>query len=219
MTRDQFIQKAYFAATGKATAPTSGNKYDALILSGNMFIEQWQNEPNIDWKSLYRKESVGTISASDRISVDLDEIRKLSTDPNDKVVLTSTDGTETEYDIVKPNQLANHTKCCALMGEELVFSEAFDSDSQWIGATVTAPYYTFAEQMTSANDEVPVDQPLWLVYMTAAEFVRNNDYIKQGQYSNLIAMAQDVMNSMKKNNKESQVRFASRPFTPLGQSW
>lgn len=219
MTRDQFIQKAYFAATGKATAPTSGNKYDALLLSGNMFIEQWQNEPNTDWKSLYRKENVGTISASDRISIDTDTIRKLSPNVNDKVVLTSTDGTTTEFSIVSPNQLANHTKCCALVGEELVFSEAFDADSQWIGANVVAPYYTFAEQMSGASDEVPVDQPLWLVYMTAAEFVRNNDYIKQNQYSNLIATAQDVMNSMKKNNKESQVRFAGRPFTPLGQSW
>lgn len=213
------MKQAYFAAVGKATPPTSGNKYDALLLAGNMFIEQWQNEPNTDWKSLFRRESVATVSATDTFPVDLDEVRKVSTNANDKVRLTATDGTYTDYDIVTPHQLSTHTKCVALVGENLVFDKPFDSDSQWIGASITLPYYTYAEPLVGANDEVPVDQPLWLVYMTAAEFVRNNDYIKQNQYSNLVAMAADVMKSMKKNNSESQSRFAIRPFTPLGQSW
>lgn len=221
MTRDQFIQQAYMAAVGKATPPAPGtNKHSVLLGMGNIFIEQWQNEPNVDWRSLWRKEQLATVSATDRFAIDTDEVRKLSTHEDDNVVVESPEGKRAEFVIVRPEQLSHHVNAVALIGEYLVFSQPFASDSEFIGGKITVPYYTYAEKLVNANDEVPVDQPIWLVYMTAGEFVRNNDYIKQNQYSNLINLANEVMKSMKQNNKASQVTTAKRAWMPLaGETW
>lgn len=221
MTRDQFIQQAYLMAVGKATPPDSGtNKYEVLLDTGNIFIKQWENEPNVDWKSLYQRTVLTPlVSATDTFAIDPAVVRKVSVNTHDKVIVTSTDGKTAEYEIVSPQQLNTYEHVCARMGNNLVFSEAFDADSEFIGGTITLPNYGFAAELVNANDTVPVDQPLWLVYMTAAEFVRNNDYIKQNQYSNLVAMAQDVMRSMKKNNAETQQLFPNRDWTPLSETF
>lgn len=221
MTRDQFIQQAYLMAVGKATPPASGtNKHSVLLQAGNIFIQQWQDEPNTDWKSLYqRTELADEVTATDTFALDATVIRKLSVNKDDKVIVTSPDGIEAKYTIVTPNQLRSYDNACARIGNNLVFNKPFDNDSEFIGGTITVPNYGYASLLVQANDLVPVDQPLWLVYMVAAEFVRNNDYIKQNQYSNLIALAAEVMKSMKKNNGESQIVEPLRDWTPLGQSW
>lgn len=221
MTRDEFIQQAYLWAVGKATPPTEGtNKHSVLLGTGNGFIEAWQNEQNTDWKSLYQRTVLTPlVTATDTFAIDPLVVRKISTNKEDTVIVTATSGKTAEYAIVTPEQLNTYEHVCARVGNNLVFSEAFESGSEFIGGTITMPNFGFATKLTTDVSVVPVDQPMWLVYMTAAEFVRNNDYIKQNQYPNLISMANEVMKSMKLNNKATQVMEFKRDWTPLSQSW
>lgn len=219
MTREEFIKAAYLEATRKDVPPPVGSrKYNALLEIGNLFIQAWQNEPNTDWNSLWRKEKIGTVSTTDRYSIDTDEVRKVSTRPNDKVEIRTADGQVALFSIVKPEQLSDYDRTCAKVGDELVFNQPFDSDSPLIGGDIYLPYFTYAERMTSSTSVVPVDQPMWLVWITAADFVRT-DPAKPHLYGNLVAMAQDAMNSMKDNNRQTQSSQMVNNWAPLGMEW
>ena len=68
-----------------------------------------------------------------------------------------------------------------------------------IGGQITIPVYLHAPLLTSQNSIVPVDNPMWLVTMCAAEYARN-DILLQNQYGNLIEEANQLMQKMIENN-------------------
>lgn len=70
---------------------------------------------------------------------------------------------------------------------------------QMKGATIIVPIVRHAKKLAKADDIVEVDDPYWLVYMIAAEFVRNSR-TKSNQYGNLITLAQSSMEGMKNRN-------------------
>jgi len=76
----------------------------------------------------------------------------------------------------------------------------------------------YPEKLTSAGSTVPVDDPNWLVKITAAEWVRN-DSVRQNQYPNLIAEANALMEKMKEANDGSQVSDVLIDMPSLGRSW
>ena len=65
--------------------------------------------------------------------------------------------------------------------------------------------YASLEELENPDDDILVDNPEWLVTMTAAEYIRN-DIVKQNQYGNLVAEANNLMTSMIRNNRSGQVR-------------
>lgn len=202
MLRSEFIQRAHFRATGKPTAPTSGSKkYNQLVLAGQIYTEQWQDEVGTDWASLYDFRNSGTISATDTFPLD-DEIRKVSQQEGDVVRVLHTDGvTETEYELVPIARLREnrYNKVVAVNGRNLMFSSAFVSTDPEFGGTIIVPSYGYAEFPTADGGEIEVDDPNWLVTICAAEFVRN-DITRKAEYPNLAGEAAVLMQKMKENN-------------------
>ena len=77
----------------------------------------------------------------------------------------------------------------------LTFYNDIESGSQLVGGTLKVPGYYLPDDMVNATDEVPVDDPTWLVYATAAELARN-DAAKDDQFANLVGMANELYRKM-----------------------
>lgn len=217
-----FIQQTYLFATGKAVAPAVGTKNYVKILSlGNAFQKVWAREEGIDWNSLRGVFDIGTVSATD--TFDISSIPKLSNQEDDYVVITRTDGKQSKWTIVPINKLqststGNADGICAKSGTDLIFKTAFASTSPDVGGTITVPGYNDPDQLVNPTDEVQVDDPYWLCFICAAEFVRN-DITKQNQYGNLVANAINSMGGMKERNRSQREEVDTSEWSPLGQSW
>jgi len=219
VNRDTFVSNAYLTAVGKIPTFVAGDKkYEKLVALANMKIDEWAREA--DWFSLYdKKYQLGTISTTDTYDLD-DEIEQISTAPGDFVRVERTDGETVYFETVRPDQLRQYLtgNFCAKIGRTLVFNKEFESDDLLIGGTIYLPVKLYPEKLTSAGSTVPVDDPNWLVKITAAEWVRN-DSVRQNQYPNLIAEANSLMEKMKEANDGSQVSDVLIDMPSLGRSW
>lgn len=154
-------------------------------------------------------------------------VRKISDTIGDYVRIDHTDGTtSTKYDIVSAENLKRYYtgnksgsigNYCAQIGTNLVFNHTFVSTDPQFGGTIKVPVYTVPTTLVADADVVPVDIPMWLVTITAAEYVRN-DITRQNQYPNLIAEANQLMQRMKDDN-EAQVEQAYRVPVARGNGW
>lgn len=222
MTTSELVQSVYLKAAGKIPTFTSGSaKWLKIVAIANGYIDSWQNEPGVDWYSLYAPSySIGTATATDTFELD-DDVRKISDGREDPVRIIHTDGTNfTDYAVVPGNQLRttySQGAYCAQIGKTLVFNKPFASTDAQFGGTIYVPMYGYAEHIVGDNDDVPVDDPQWLVIMCAAEYVRN-DIVKQNQYPNLIGEANNLMVSMKDAN-DAQINSVATPWRPAGADW
>jgi hypothetical protein len=212
------IQKAFLHSNRKAIAPAEGtSKYEALLDIADSMQKLWASEPGIEWDSLYTLETIGTISATDTFDLP-DEINYISKSEDDPIRVTNGTSTTT-YKLVKPNQLYkyNGANVCAQIGRTLKFSSAFTSSSSTLGYNIQVPAILYTEDITSGTDEIQVDDPMWLAYMMAAEFSRN-DAVKQNQYDNLLGLADQCMQRMISANSGS-LDEVSMNFQAQGESW
>lgn len=220
MVTSELVSNVYLVAAGKLPTFASGStKWAKIVAIANNKIDAWQREPGVDWNSLYDPSySFGKITATDTFSLD-DEIRKLSDTEGDDVTINRLDGQQTTYKIVPADQLKQYQygNFCAQIGRNLVFSKPFTTADIEFGGTLLVPIYTYAPHLVGDNDEVPVDDPQWLVLMVSAEYVRN-DIVKQNQYPNLINEANGLMTSMKETN-DSQWEEVIRPWHAPGANW
>ena len=136
-----------------------------------------------------------------------DDITEISTAKGDNIYVLTKDDKKVQFQLVNYNDLKNYPSgnYCAKLGQNLVFNNRFAEDDPCYGGKLFAPVYTTLEELESADDDVLVDNPEWLVTMTAAEYIRN-DIVKQNQYGNLIAEANNLMTAMIRNNRAGQVR-------------
>lgn len=209
---DWAIKRAFLHANRKTTMPV-GAKYDALLAIADSVQKMWAAEPDIEWDSLYSLENIGTVTATDTFDLP-DEINYLSKSEDDPIRI----GTNS-FKLVKPNQLYRYkgTDVCAQVGKTLKFANTFASDSPLLGEDINVPSILAVEDITSGSDEVQVDDPMWLVYMMAAEFDRN-DIIKVSQYDNLLALADQSMQRMKQANSGS-IDEILMTWQPAGEDW
>jgi hypothetical protein len=219
MTVDSAITKAYLHAMRKPTAPSSGTtKYNALLAIADSMQKLWAAEPGIEWDKLYSLVSLASVvSATDTFALD-STIDKVSERQGDYILVTN--GTNTcTVRIVSPDQLYDnrYKLAAARIGSNIKFSAAFASDSTYIGYTIKVPAFVYPNDITSGSDTVQVPDPMWLVYMMAAEYIRN-DVVKQNQYDNLLALAEQHMTRMKENNGGQQLEV-SHPWAAQGESW
>ena len=96
-------------------------------------------------------------------------------------------------------------------GRYVVFNGNFMEDDPCYGGELFIPVYYKLGDMVNADDVVFVDDPYWLVTMCAAEYIRN-DIVKQNQYGNLIAEANNLMTGMIRRNRAGQVRHIRGSF-------
>jgi hypothetical protein len=218
-TVDWVIQKAFLEAQRKSTAPTSGtSKYNALLgIVDNKQLE-WASEPSVEWDSLYSVVTLAAVvSATDTFAL-TGTINYISKREGNPILITN--GTNTSrFMLVSPNQLDEYRydDACAQVGSNLVFSKAFSASSSLIGYSIKVPSMLYPTDITSGSQNVQVDDPLWLVYMVAADFVRN-DVVKRDNYDLLLQLAAERMAKMKQANGGQQAAVAT-PWAPTGETW
>lgn len=212
MTIDSAIQKAYGRARGKDALGTpllaGDTKYNQLLDIADDKQKEWQNTDGVFWQSLWQLfRLVPLVTATDTFALN-PAMRQPSNRENDAVVVTATDGTKNYYDIVsadqlRENQVAQNGGVCAIQGTNIVFAVPFASTDRQIGGTIDVPGAGFVDDLDLTTNvtvaTVAVDDPMWLVYAMAAEFVRT-DLVRQNQYPNLFNIQSDRMDAMVSNN-------------------
>lgn len=221
MIASEFVAATLLRATGKVfTGSSTDPKYIKVLGIGNQMIDAWESEPDSDWESLYTPDySLGAVTATDTFPIDTDDVRKISQERGDSIRIVHTDDNWTDYQLVEPDKLKQFTEgyYCARVGNNLVFNHVFEAADPQFGGDIQVPKYGYATHLVNPTDVVTVDIPNWLVVMSAAEFVRN-DIVRQNQYPNLVAEANQLMLKMKEN-QEAQVNSVTRVFSAAGQSW
>lgn len=219
MTLAECISTAYLKATGKPTAPTVGSrKYNQLLALSEYYTHIWENEPSVDWSSLFDYVTLSsTVSATDSFSLN-DEIRKVSQQYGDTIIINLND-TEWEYELVPADRLREfkYEKVVAVTGRTLRFPKAFELTDPQIGGDIIVPSYGYVEVAEAVADDIAIDDPNWLALMMAAEFVRN-DITRQNQYGNIIAEANVLMERMKEDTGRPLDSIVKK-WSPLGESW
>lgn len=216
MTAEEFVTAVFLKATGKKPSFGPGHpKWDKILGIGNFYIDQWARERGVDWHSLYSVIDSGTVSATDTFDLD-SEIRKISLNEDDLIRVKHLDGSYTDYETVPRERLKRYSygNYVAQAGRLLVFSREFTEQDPQFGGTIQVPGYLHPRHLEDSSDEVPVDDPNWLVLISAAEFIRN-DITRQNQYGNLTAEANEAMTAMKDDNG-AQNTDAQRSWNPMG---
>lgn len=203
MIASEYIQLAYQYGVGEATAPVDGEEnYEILWNVSGPLIESWQNEKGTNWNSLWDRTNLAPlVTATDTFAIPA-KIRKISKE-EDGIKIVGPNGSTCYFTAVKPNQLWKGGNLCAQVGRTLKFAKPFDAASPLIGGTISTAYYGYAAKLVDANSLISVDQPMWLVFMGAAELARN-DYTKQNNAPGLVAQANEVMEAMKFENEEEE---------------
>jgi len=215
-----FVNATYLVAEGKLPTFSSGStKWLKILGIANNKIDTWASELGGNWNSLYSpKESFGTVTNTDKYSIP-DEVRTISKESADTVRIVHLDGRYTDYSVVPADELKSYDYgyYCAQIGRTLVFNHTFTAADPQYGGSIQVPVYLYASHLSADADEVPVDNPQWLVLVTAAEYNRN-DLVKQNQYAPLVNEANAIMDSMKEDNS-AQAEYVDTPWRPAGRTW
>jgi hypothetical protein len=222
LTVVDLIAGAYLKATGSVSTLTStDDDWTKLLTIANYYQQNWANEVGVDWKSLYSpKVSCGTVTATDTFSLD-STIHKISQQQEDPIRIVWSNGTSyTDYTLVAPDRLKveyNDGAYVAQNGSSLLFNKAFVPTDNEFGGTIYVPAYTLPATLSVGTDVVSVDIPEWLVTICAAEYVRN-DLVRQNQYPNLLAEANELMKKMVENNG-AQLETVAMKRVAIARTW
>lgn len=229
-TVDWCIQRAFWHAFRKAAPAQTSPKYSAALAIADSAQKMWADEAETGWDSMYQLVQLAATvpAATDPApipavlpSVALDpSIDYVSQRDGNPVLITSTSGGDPKrFEVIKPNQLYEwrYKDAVAQEGRNLIFSHAFAANDALVGGSIQIPAYVFPPDIAASTDNVIVDNPMWLVYMIAAELVRN-DVVKRPEYNNILAMADAVMEKMLDANGGQRTE-AVTPWRPAGESW
>lgn len=193
MNLSEVINLAYQTATGKTKTLSPGNsKYERMLNIANMANMQWESEPDVIWGSLCEDREIGVID--DKTSYKLPEDVR-TVDFRKFITLKKDDKTWT-IPFISPQLFKNGCYGALQLGWKIDFN-GLSKDMQ--GAEIIVPVIRHTKKLANPEDKVEVDDPYWLIYMMAAEFVRNSR-TKSNQYGNLVTLAQASMAGMKSRN-------------------
>ena len=234
MTLDSFVATTYLLATGKAVPPTIGqSKYTKLTALANLYTAAWANEPETDWQSQRFTFVVGSAVTPTDTFTQPDDIGKISDQDGDYVRIMHTDGiTESDYTVVPIQRLYDGRSSINNTGEHeamadgtvaiaagnLIFSRPFLKTDPQIGGKITVPGYITPDKLVGVNDLITVDDPFYLCYRVAAEYIRN-DITRVQLYGSLIDQAKESMAGMKDRNDTQSEETYRGAWTPLGITW
>jgi len=215
----QFVPAVYLKATGQIFDGETGDEdWRRILAIANRYIDAWVAEPGVEWESTYTLTDIGTISTTDLYDLD-ESIFRVSNDAGDPVVIRNTDGSQAKFYLVASNQLGRYTSgnYVSRFGNQLKFNRTFTSDDIEYGGTIQVPGYVKPDYLVNANDEVPVDDPNWLVLISAAEWART-DLTQAQNYPLLIAEANNAMTAMKQANRPAVQDIVKWPVA-AGNRW
>lgn len=193
MNLSEVINLAYQTATGKTKTLSPGNsKYERMLNIANMANMQWESEPAVIWGSLCEDREIGVID--DNTSYKLPEDVR-TVDFRKFITLTKGSSSWT-VPFISPQLFKGGCYGALQLGWKLDFNGLTE---EMKGAKIIAPVIRRTKKLVEPEDKVEIDDPYWLVYMIAAEFVRNSR-TKSNQYGNLVTLAQSSMEGMKNRN-------------------
>src|ERR1035437_3882428 len=101
------IQRAYTHSTGHTDVlATTDPKYLRFLAIADSKQKEWQDEPGIDWPSLYTQANIGTVLLTTAdYPIDLTVIRKVSAREGDAVVVQTTLGNIWYYDVIYADKI------------------------------------------------------------------------------------------------------------------
>lgn len=222
MTLADLITQVHYAYKGNTRVPVSGDvKYTLYLGIANRKIREWARDPNNHWASLYDgSRTIGTV-ASGTQTYDLDED---FISPSDQIFAETSATSYFEMDVIKAplrHQLSNGVFISSFDPPKLTFADTIGSTSSLVGRTIRVPGYYMPEELVSPSDFIPVDNPDWLVYATAAELARN-DAAKTDQFPNLIGLANEEYRKMVENNQNSSFEApnaVANNMPLIGETW
>lgn len=224
-TADWCIQKAWWRAFRKAAPAQISPKYLAAMSIIDDLQKMWADEAEEEWASLFSYYTLVTPMPSNTsgqttpvaLDANVDTISKREGFPI--LVTPPAGGNAQQFDVINPNQLYEYRfkPAAAVIGRNLVFSQIFAATDALAGGSIQVPIHTFVPDIALPTDNVVVDRPMWLVYMLAAELVRN-DIVKRPEYNNLLSMGDAVMQKMLDANEGQREEIATS-WRPAGESW
>jgi hypothetical protein len=242
---DGFIQQVQIAYKGNSNWPASGDpKYSQYVAIANRLMADWMMDADVLWNSLFDERTYGPVAAAIQ-TYDMDsDVFYLS----DSVQILQTTGNTHNFRVVHPNArnddqsgigstgadfglpLVYITGMAANQGSNLTmnFVEPFQTTQNGItiispdvGGTIQVGVYTLLPDLANDTDTIMVDNPYWLVWMTAAELARN-DPAKQDQVPNLVGMANQSYEKMITANQGNSFESPNGPryvLRNIGVNW
>lgn len=181
--------------TGSGTYFTDFKAGDTILVSGETVrtISAIASNTSLTVTSAFST-SAGSLTFSHR-SIIATAIQEYSLHrslyiPSDKLTISTT-SQNIYFCLVRPQE-RNYGKVY-LSGnnpKKITFYDTIASTSQVVGGTLLMPGYYLPSSLTLETDIIPVDDPEWLVLITASELARN-DSAKSDQFPNLVAMANE----------------------------
>lgn len=215
-----FVPAVILKYSGQVFSGVAGDDdWVKTLAIANRYIDAWVAEPGVDWDSLYTITTIGTVSTTDTYDLD-EDIFRVSNDAGDPVVIRHSDGTTTtKFNLVSSNQLGRYTSgnYVSRYGSQLKFNRTFTATSPEYGGTIEVPGYVKPDYLVNATDEVPVDDPNWLVLVSAAEWART-DPTQAQNYPLLVGEANNAMAYMKQANRPG-VQDIVRHSVARGREW
>lgn len=193
MNLSEVINLAYQTATGKTKTLNPGNsKYERMLNIANMANMQWESEPDVIWGSLCEDREIGVIDDSTSYKLPED----VRTVDFRKFITLTKESNNWTVPFISPQLFKGGCYGVLQLGWKLDFNGLTE---EMKGAKIIAPVIRRTKKLVEPEDKVEIDDPYWLVYMIAAEFVRNSR-TKSNQYGNLVTLAQSSMEGMKNRN-------------------
>lgn len=205
MTAQELINEIFRAYKGK-TAPRipawGSDKSNLYLAIANRKQQEYSKDPRNKWNSLFEIRAISPVIdalTTPTLTYDLDGDFYL---PSDYARVVKTDGSYTEYPIVKAQQRNLMDQSLYIHGtnpKKITFAQTIDTGLD--GATMYVPGYYVLTDLVDSTDLVLVDDPNWLVYAVASELARN-DAAKDSEFPNLIGMANDLYKKMSDANSD-----------------
>ncbi len=198
---DLFVQVNSSFRGSDDDPPTAGTPdYTLWLATANRKLREYVKDGKAARQSLFEIRNIGTVSTGSPFTVDLDDDILL---PADKVTIVTTADSSVDYVICKPQERDRFHRSCYISGRDpqvLTFVDDVVTGASIVGGAVNLAGFWVPDDLVSAGDTIPVDDPDWLVYATAAE-LSFNDLTYAAKYPELVAKANNLYSQMNSNNR------------------
>lgn len=203
MTVDEAITKINYALRGiDDDAPTSGDdEYSYWLSVLNSKKDEYAQDIKQRWAELFDVQPLADVVA---LGVQQYDIPTTFLAPSDELYVTHTDGQNSYFDIIKPQQRQRYgirqAYISGINPKTLNFTTDFVSGDLPIGGTIYLPGFYRPADMTDGSDVLPFSDPHWGVMAAAAE-IAFNDVVYETKAADLTEKANDLYRKMAQANR------------------
>jgi hypothetical protein len=181
-------------------APTANSTdWDYWLRILNRKKNELYSDVTKSWHNTFEVREIGTVSASEEPSFDLDDD---FLGASDYFYIITTAGDRVEYNLVKPQErsrLHREGYIAGMNPEALFITNEISATEDIVGGAVHLPGYWLPADLTRATDTLPFTMPDWAVLAVAAE-VAANDITYEDKEENLNAKANNLYGLMVSKN-------------------